>query len=100
MGHTRQCREQSTHSSLVDQLDVQISDRGVKQLWIYEGTLHLVPLQYTSPPPPSRDTSDEQATEENVYISPSVAINLVRDPSVHTEAPEELARVVWSRISG
>ncbi|GAA5832891.1 hypothetical protein JCM3766R1_007079 [Sporobolomyces carnicolor] len=73
------------------------------RLWIYQGHLHLVPLEHKSDLPfasgektlnPSFDPDDDG------FIDRSMAVALVRNPSVDTRAPVEVEEVVWARISG
>ncbi|KAG6820765.1 hypothetical protein H0H93_012029 [Arthromyces matolae] len=83
------------------------------RVWIYNSRLHLIPLSHTSPPSRRRHrrqllgvNEDESRDNEGIeddddeYVCAQDAIKLVRDPSVHTFAPDAVQELVWHRIFG
>ncbi|KAK4051282.1 hypothetical protein OIO90_004763 [Microbotryomycetes sp. JL221] len=67
------------------------------RVWIYEGQLHLVPLEHKSDLPFQASTDFD--VEEQGHIDETTAISLVRDPNVATLASRTIQDVVWARTN-
>ncbi|KIJ45573.1 hypothetical protein M422DRAFT_166272 [Sphaerobolus stellatus SS14] len=88
------------------------------RVWIYQGNLHIVPLQFVSAPSTKRERrrthdfggdSDNEFDEsggadnmdmESDYISYEDAVKIVRNPKVDTLAPKEVEKAAFRRIEG
>jgi len=71
------------------------------QVWVFQGELHLVPLEHVSAMPfPPAEVQPSFNPNEDGFIDQQTAINLVRDPSVSTRADKQLEKVVFARIAG
>lgn len=62
------------------------------RVWLYEGHLHLVPLEYR--------TQAADAGRSAPFLSVKDAVDLVRNPQVATNAPPELEEAALTRLSG
>ncbi|KAM0788022.1 hypothetical protein ACM66B_006221 [Microbotryomycetes sp. NB124-2] len=69
------------------------------RVWIYQGQLHLVPLEHKSDLP-FQDPSADYDIEEDGYIDRAAAIAVVRDPQTSTVAAPEIQQAVWARTDG
>lgn len=76
----------SSFSRSVDNSDI------LPQFWIFQGQLHLIPLEQTSPAPAGSDASTG-------FISQDSALDLVRDASIPTHASKAISETVWQRIA-
>ncbi|GAA5900978.1 hypothetical protein JCM5296_004944 [Sporobolomyces johnsonii] len=71
------------------------------RLWIYQGHLHLVPLEHKSLLPFEEASMNPSFNpDEEGFIDRTTAIALVRDDKVDTLAPKEVEAAVWARIDG
>ena len=67
-------------------------ENATNRVWICNGDLHLVPLQYTSDVPHDEDLEE--------YISIADAVALVRDPNIATQAPLAVQESAFKRMEG
>ncbi|KAH9853055.1 SGT1 protein-domain-containing protein [Lenzites betulinus] len=80
------------------------------RVWIHNSRLHLIPLSHVSAPSSKTRRRRHQEGEdheelnespdEQEFITATDAVKLVRDPLVHTLAPEKVEHVAWKRITG
>ncbi|GAA5924061.1 uncharacterized protein JCM15063_005536 [Sporobolomyces koalae] len=73
------------------------------RLWIYQGRLHLIPLDHKSEMPFAQGDSTLNPSfdpEEDGFLDRSTAVELVRDSQINTLAPEDVQEAVWARIKG
>jgi SGT1 protein len=85
-------------------------DEFESQVWIYNGRMHLVPLQYTSPSAPKQERrmlcgtgSDDEGNDQETdaeYISIVDAINAVRNDGENTSAFLDVEQAAFRRIQG
>ncbi|KAK4052046.1 hypothetical protein OIV83_002340 [Microbotryomycetes sp. JL201] len=69
------------------------------RVWVYDGQLHLVPLEHKSDLP-FQDSNAEFDIEEDGYIDKATAIAIVRNPQYQTAAPADIQRAIWARTDG
>ncbi|KAG8900124.1 hypothetical protein FRB99_006220 [Tulasnella sp. 403] len=81
------------------------------RVWIYQSSLHLIPLEHVSPPtaksysvkrklPRHGDSDTEDVTEPNSYITIEHALRLVRNTNVRTKADEAVQAAIQRKIKG
>ena len=67
-------------------------ENAMNRVWIYEGALHLIPLEYTTDAP--------HDDEHEAYLSVADAVQLVRNAQVPTEAPSQVQTAAFARLIG
>ncbi|WFC96341.1 hypothetical protein MBRA1_002998 [Malassezia brasiliensis] len=67
-------------------------ENAMNRVWICDGELHLIPLEYTTDAP--------HDDEHESYLSVADAVQLVRNTQVPTQAPSQVQTAAFARLEG